>query len=222
MRILSLFSGTGSVDTVARQMGHEVISLDISPAYSPDYVADICTFDFSIWPPGYFTMVWASPCCQKYSCIPNHMFDEEQRAERVKEANVVTRKTLEAIQYLKPRFYCVENPASSMIWKQGIFDELEGVVFKKVSYCMYSDWGYRKNTILATNIPFEPKLCRGDCGYVRQIKDGEGRIRFLHQNVAKQGVSQHCRGLGVQETTHRRWELWRVPSQLVKDILNAI
>ena len=48
MRILELFSGTQSVGKVAREMGHEVVSLDISETYKPDYVANILDFDFSL------------------------------------------------------------------------------------------------------------------------------------------------------------------------------
>ena len=221
MRCLELFAGTGSVGKVAREMGHEVVSLDISDTYKPDFVANILDFDFSLWHRGYFDVLWASPPCDSYSCISNHMFDKEQREKRCNEANAVTRRTLEVIQYLEPKFYVVENPATSLIWKQGIFDELPGVMFKKVSYCMYSEWGYRKNTRLATNIDFVPKLCTGQCGYVHQIKDARGKIRFLHESVAKQGVSQHTKGLGVQQTTHKRWELWQVPGKLIRDILEA-
>ena len=156
MRILELFSGTGSVGKVAREMGHEVVSLDISDKYNPDFVANILDFDFSLWHRGYFDLLWASPPCDSYSIAPSHMFDKEERDERATSANAVTRRTLEVIQYLQPKFYVVENPATSLIWKQGIFDELPGVMFKKVSYCMYSDWGYRRNTAFATNIPFTP------------------------------------------------------------------
>ena len=49
------------MDKVAKEMGHEVVSLDISNRYNPTYVSDILDFNFSLWPPGYFQMVWASP-----------------------------------------------------------------------------------------------------------------------------------------------------------------
>ena len=42
-----------------------------------------------------------------------------------------------------------------------------------------------------------------------------------HESVAKQGVSAHCRGTGVQSTTHKRDELYRVPEKLRKGILEA-
>ena len=46
MRILELFSGTGSVGKVAREMGHQVVSLDISNKYKPDICADIMDIDY--------------------------------------------------------------------------------------------------------------------------------------------------------------------------------
>ena len=76
-------------------------------------------------------------------------------------------------------------------------------------------------TRLATNVDFEPKICKWDCGAVRQIRDSQGKLHFHHLECAKQGISQHCRGLGVQSNTHKRDELWTIPSQLVRDILEA-
>ena len=70
MRILELFSGTGSVGKVAREMGHEVVSLDISNKYKPDICMDILDFDYKQWPSGSFDLVWASPPCQLYSITP--------------------------------------------------------------------------------------------------------------------------------------------------------
>ena len=61
MRLLELFSGTGSVGRVARELGFEVVSLDISAKHSPDFVADILEFDYTIWASGWFDVVHASP-----------------------------------------------------------------------------------------------------------------------------------------------------------------
>ena len=68
---------------------------------------------------------------------------------------------------------------------------------------------------------FEPKICKWDCGAVRLTRNAQGKLHFHHEEVAKQGVSAHCRGPGVQCTTHKRDELWTIPSQLVRDILEA-
>jgi hypothetical protein len=218
MRILELFSGTGSVGKVAREMGHQVVSLDISNKYKPDICADILDIDYkALWPKGSVDLIWASPPCQLYSIAPAHIFSEEARRARAQEGNAVTRRTREIIDWLEPSYFVVENPNSSLIWKQGIFDDYPD---KKVSYCKYG-YKYRKLTRLKTNVDFEAKICRWDCGAVRQIRDAQGKLHFHHLEVAKQGVSAHCRGMGVQDTTHKRDELWTIPEQLVRDILEA-
>ena len=218
MRILELFSGTNSVGKVAKELGHTVVSLDISPKYSPDFVADIIDFDFSEkWPKGYFDFVWASPPCEKYSIAPCQLFSADERAGRAEEGNAITRKTLEVIEYFEPTHFAIENPHSSLIWKQNILDHLPK---QKVSYCMYG-FPYRKHTFICSNVPFEPKVCRGDCGFVHHVKDAQGKMHLYHEQVAKQGVSAHCRGLGVQRNTHKRDELYRIPENLGKDILEA-
>ena len=79
----------------------------------------------------------------------------------------------------------------------------------------------KTHTQLVTDIPFEPKICRGDCGFVRQIRDAQGKMHFYHLECAKQEVSAHCKGLGIQSTTHSRDTLYRVPERLVRDILEA-
>ena len=126
---------------------------------------------------------------------------------------------MEVLAHLAPKWWAIENPHSSLLWKQ---EFMLGLPLKKVSYCMYSDWGYRKNTTIATNIPFEPKICSGDCGYVREVVGGDGKKHRYHVAVAKQGISAHCRGLGVQNTTHKRDDLYRIPSLLIKSIFEAL
>ena len=106
MKLLELFCGTKSVRRVAKEMGWEVISLDIDPKFKPDICVDILDFNYTIFPPGSFDLVHASPPCTLYSiasCKPN-----------LDEANPISNKTLEIIQYLSPTWYCIENPHSSL------------------------------------------------------------------------------------------------------------
>ena len=62
MRLLELFSGTGSVGEVFRERGWEVISLDRDlPA---DIRCDIMDWDYrDAYPPGFFDFISASPPC---------------------------------------------------------------------------------------------------------------------------------------------------------------
>ena len=56
MRILDLFSGTHSVGKVARALGHEVLSLDLSGA---DINMDVLDWDYTTYPIGRFDFIWA-------------------------------------------------------------------------------------------------------------------------------------------------------------------
>ena len=112
--------------------------------------------------------------------------------------SIIARKTRQIIDHIQPQFHVVENPNSSLICKQGIFDDYKTV---KVSYCKYG-YKYRKNTRLATNVDFEPKICNWDCGRMRGFRHIAG-------------------GLGAQSNTHKRDELWTIPEQLVRDLIQA-
>ena len=65
MKLLELFSGTGSVGKPWREAGHEVISVDIDPRYNPEICEDIlqlsyCKLDIP-------DVIWASPDCSQYA-----------------------------------------------------------------------------------------------------------------------------------------------------------
>ena len=56
--LLDLFSGTHSVGKVARELGYDVVSLDLADA---TICCDVLQWDYSVYPVGYFDVVWASP-----------------------------------------------------------------------------------------------------------------------------------------------------------------
>ena len=65
MRLLELFKGTGSIGKAFE--GWEIVTLDIDPKSSADITADILTWDYSVYSPEYFDVVWGSPPCTEYS-----------------------------------------------------------------------------------------------------------------------------------------------------------
>ena len=68
MKLLELFSGTGSVGEPFRAQGHEVISVDVDPRFLQpgDIQEDILQLDYKSlpWVPD---VLWGSPPCTEYS-----------------------------------------------------------------------------------------------------------------------------------------------------------
>ena len=56
MRLLELFSGTGSI---GKEFPGEVVSVDI--VGNPTHKCCVYDFDFTVYGQGYFDVVWASP-----------------------------------------------------------------------------------------------------------------------------------------------------------------
>ena len=95
MKLLELFSGTGSVGTVAKDMGWDVVSLDLKGA---DINSDILQWKYKKYPVKYWDMIWASPPCTEYSIA------KQTGVRKIEEANRIVIKTLEIIKYLSPEF----------------------------------------------------------------------------------------------------------------------
>ena len=67
MRLLELFSGTGSIGRAFEEEGWEVVSLDVDPKSGACITANIMEWDFYTHQRGYFDGIWASPPCTHYS-----------------------------------------------------------------------------------------------------------------------------------------------------------
>ena len=162
MRILELFKGTGSITEYYEGTEVEVISLDILEKYKPTICCDIMDFEYNNYDVGYFDIIWASPECKIYSHIQyTHIGrkwkDKEELCNKQKENAIYIEKTIEIIDYLKPKYYFIENPLYSSIWKYISNDKyLENYVI--VDYC-YFGYYYKKPTKILTNKKIENKRC---------------------------------------------------------------
>jgi hypothetical protein len=165
MRVLELFSGTGSVGKIAKEKGWEVVSLDLKGA---DINTDILDWDYKKdYKEGDFDIIWASPPCRTFSILRNSHIGRNLKEHngavftmellQADMANIgipILRKAEEIINYFKPKYWFIENPDT------GRMKKYVDRPFYIVDYCRYADWGYKKPTRIWTNLEgFIPKRC---------------------------------------------------------------
>ena len=203
-KLLELFKGTGSVGFVFEAAGWEVVSVDLEPTFAPSLCMSVLDIELDRWEPGTFEFVWASPPCTLYSAARSTGPPPD-----MEQANLLTLHTCNLIKALKPRWWAIENPATSSIWK---LDYMAQLPYALCSYCHYSDWGYRKNTRIANNIiNWTPMLCKYDC---KNLEPGTKR----HLATAQRGPAS---GREVDRSFSQQ-ELYRIPHKLIEEMLQHV
>ena len=202
MKLLELFSGTGSVGKVARSRGFDVVSLDLKNA---DINCDILQWNYKEYPSGYFQFVWASPPCTEYSIA------KQTGVRKIDEANKIVLKTIEIIEYFNPTTWFIENPQTGLLKNQEFMNEKP---YKDVDYCKYG-MPYRKRTRLWNNLDnWKPRdLCKKDCGNM----DGN-----RHKETAQRAPSGKKINWKEKYTLFKQNELYRIPEPLIHEILSAV
>ena len=238
MKVLELFSGTGSIGKVAEKKGYEVVSLDM---YLPATIkSDIMKWDYkSAYPVGYFDVITASPVCAywshlKYSCIGRKIKGTDKKYTREDIKNDIDKfgkpmvdKVREIIEYFKPKYYWIENPHSGSM-KTYITD----LPYYDLDYCMYSNWGYRKRTRFWTNIRgFNALKCDKKCGNMKGTRhmktigfsttteDGKLVITKKEREVLrKKGIT--FKSYKAIDTTRK--QRYKIPSILIEKLFQTI
>jgi site-specific DNA-cytosine methylase len=237
MKVLELFSGTGSVGKICKEKGWEVVSLDLKGA---DINTNILDWDYKQFAEGHFDIIWASPPCDTFSQLRQSWIGRKLKCHNGEVCSLellqkdinniglpILRRTEEIIDYLKPNYYFIENPQT------GRMKEYITRPFYDVDYCKYIDWGYQKRTRIWTNlVGFEPKLCRNDCGNLiegcnihktnlggnKTVKDGDKIIKVFSKTLREKykdfkSIQSHC---------HNKNERYRIPPLLINDLFDNI
>ena len=208
LKVLELFSGTGSVGKVAKSLGWEVLSLDLE--LEADIKIDIMEWDYKAYPRNSFDIVWGSPPCTFYSNLQNCWVGRKRKdgiivtKEWIEEQRTISdnliKRTLEIIDYFNPELWFMENPQRGQLKNREV---VKGIPYYDVSYCMYSDWGYEKRTRIWTNKKnWNNLICdkSGSCGNM---------VDTLHKvnlgNTERNKRARHklvCDGGGDKRTKH--------------------
>ena len=164
---------------------------------------DIMDWDYHVYVPGSFDVVWSSPPCTEYSRA------KTCGVRNLELANMIVQRTLDILFYFHPRFFIIENPQTGLLKEQEMMND---IMYDDVDYCKYG-LPYRKRTRLWNNIlNWEPRpLCKKDCGHMDDNR---------HMETAQRGPSKGAPTLGRQR--HRQAELYMVPADLIREILKAI
>tara|TARA_A100000171_G_C2089616_1_gene123855 strand:+ start:169 stop:831 length:663 start_codon:yes stop_codon:yes gene_type:complete len=218
MNHLELFSGTHSFGKVSSTMGFDVYSLDrdLGPEcpFDSGYISkhhfkeDIMTWDYKIFPKGFFKIITASPVCLWWSHLRKCWIGRRIKAhgntiitKEILDRDIelygipMVDKVFEILNYFDPKYFIIENPHNSQM-KDYINDLIPYI---DVFYCMYG-FEYKKKTRFWTNIkgsvykPCNHKKHKDALGHQKK-SNWDGKLRL---------------------------ERYRIPQKLIKELFNSL
>ena len=201
MKLLELFSGTGSVGKVAKELGYDVVSLDLKDA---NINTDILNWDYKQFNRNNFQIIWVSPPFVEYSIA------KTTGVRKIDYANSIVQKTIEIIRYFNPSVWFIENPQTGLLKHQDFMKDFD---YFDIDYCKYG-FPYRKRTRIWTNLTsWKPRpLCKKDCG----------NINNKHKETTQRMPSGKKSEWGDNPIIHSQDELYRIPSELINEIFTSI
>ena len=169
MQVLELFCGTKSIGKAVHELypDAQIISLDIEAKFNPDICISLLDWNYKEYPSGHFDYIHASPPCTSYTWLTHkHRHGAEGDYRPKTDVGVLgdnlVKKTLEILNYFKPRFWTVENPRGRLRHMTHMRTLVNQVVpiMKTVYYCQYG-MPYPKATDIWSNldIPFTGLKC---------------------------------------------------------------
>lgn len=166
MRVLELFSGTGTLSAVARARGHEAFTVDLfEPA---DLQADVLTltpeavYAATGW--DHIDMLWASPICTGFSiaAVSKSWHHPEPgvyipKSETAELSLALLERTFHLIERLRPTAWFVENPRG-MARKMQV---VQGHRRETVTLCQYGDTRQKPTDVWTNNLAWKPRpMCK--------------------------------------------------------------
>ncbi len=130
MRVLELFSGSGSQGQSFAHQGGEVVSLDLDVKTDALTKTDILEWDHTVFSVGNSDVVWASPCCAKCSCARKGA----KAPINFILADALVQRCLAIIEYVQPRVWFIENPTTGMLRDRLLIEDLP---LTDVDYCCF-------------------------------------------------------------------------------------
>lgn len=188
LKILELFSGTGSFAKVATERGHKVFTLDFDKQFNPDLCIDILDFDVSMLPEEFKhpDIIWASPPCTTFSVASLRHYWENGRPKNDKcwHGIAIVKKTKKIIQELQPQFYIIENPRG-MLRKQ---DFMQDLYRDTVTYCQYGS-KVQKPTDLWNNLEhqFKPVCNPGSPCHEKASRSTRNGVQGINNSFSNLG-----------------------------------
>jgi len=200
IKVLELFSGTKSFSKQLDKEKYEVVSLDILTKFKPDIVTNILEWDYKSlnFKPD---IIWSSPPCTEYSHTKRTGVRDLETADKI------VKRTLEIIDYFKPKVWFMENPETGLLKKRKFMIDLN-LPFVDVSYCQYG-YTYRKQTRIWTNLKgWDGKTCnKKTCKIVKDNKHigsaGNGRGKYTFKSF-------------------NQTEKYSIPDELMREIIEKI
>ena len=239
MNVLELFSGTQSVGKVLKERGHTVLSLDLKNA---DINCNILDWDYKKYNVNDFDYIHASPPCDTFSLCRQCCFGKPLRAHNpdwsipyenkiiftkelfLKDQQTIgvpiLMKTLEIIEYFKPKYFTIENPKSGDMKKY-----LNHLNHNDITYCKYG-FPYRKITRVWHNLEnWKSKpICtkKSLCENVIQIDNHTHHLKSCAYKKSTVMRSKHPKNMSDFGGSTNKEQRYRIPSELVNEWIDCM